>query len=181
MEDDSRSADAGGPADGNAKRRHRPVVGTLAYILSPDRRRTLLVHRTYRESDENLGKYNGVGGHLERGESVSECMRREIREETGLEVVSMRLRGTVCWSDFGPAKDEWLGFVFVVDEFRGEPFADNEEGTLTWHDVASLDSLPMWKGDRLFLPLVFDDDPRQFHGYMRYEGEEPRDWTVDRS
>ena len=75
------------------RERHRPIVGTLGYILSPDRRRVLLVHRTYRETDENLGKYNGVGGHLERGEDVAACMVREIREETGLEVVSMRLRG----------------------------------------------------------------------------------------
>ncbi len=160
--------------------RHRPVVGTLGYILSPDRRNVLLVHRTYRRTDENLGKYNGVGGHLERGEGVGECMTREIREETGLEVVSMRLRGTVCWSDFGPNKEEWLGFVFVVDSFRGEPFADNDEGTLSWHPVEALADLPMWKGDRLFLPLVFDGDPRPFHGYMRYEGDEPRDWHYDR-
>ena len=160
--------------------RHRPVVGTLAYVLHPDGRRVLLVHRTYRESDENLGKYNGVGGHLEKGESVAACMVREIREETGLEVLSMRLRGTVCWADFGPSKADWLGFVFVVDSFRGEPFADNEEGTLSWEPIDRLGQLPMWKGDRLFLPLVFDGDPRPFHGYMRYEGDEPRDWTYSR-
>ncbi|MBR1609136.1 MAG: 8-oxo-dGTP diphosphatase [Kiritimatiellae bacterium] len=164
----------------SAPERHRPVVGTLGYILSPDGAKVLMVHRTYRESDENLGKYNGVGGHLERGEGVAECMKREIREETGLEVVSMRLRGTVCWSDFGPSKTEWLGFVFVVDSFRGEPFADNEEGTLSWVPVDEIGSLPMWKGDRLFLPLVFDSDPRPFHGYMRYEGDEPHDWRFDR-
>ena len=111
--------------------RHRPIVGTLGYVLSPDRERVLMVHRTYRKSDENLGKYNGVGGHLERGEGVAECMRREILEETGLRVTSMSLRGTICWSDFGPNKDEWLGFVFLVDGVEGEPFADNEEGTLS--------------------------------------------------
>lgn len=160
--------------------RHRPVVGTLGFILSPDRERVLMVHRTYRRTDENLGKYNGVGGHLERGEGVAECMVREIREETGLEVVSMRLRGTVCWSDFGPSKEEWLGFVFLVDGWRGEPFADNEEGTLSWERIDRLDDLPMWKGDRLFLPLVFDGDPRPFHGWMRYDGEEPADWRVSR-
>ena len=107
-------------------------------------------------------------------------MVREIREETGLEVVSMRLRGTVCWSDFGPSKEEWLGFVFLVDGWRGEPFADNEEGTLSWERIDRLDDLPMWKGDRLFLPLVFDGDPRPFHGWMRYDGEEPADWRVSR-
>ena len=126
--------------------RHRPIVGTLGFILSPDRERVLMVHRTYRRTDENLGKYNGVGGHLERGEDVAACMVREIREETGLEVLSMSLRGTVCWSDFGPAKEEWLGFVFLVDGWRGEPFADNEEGTLSWERIDRLGELPRGAG-----------------------------------
>ena len=160
--------------------RPRPIVGTLAYILSKDRAKVLMVHRTYRETDENLGKYNGVGGHLERGEDIATCMKREIKEETGLDVVSMALRGTIAWADFGPNKEDWLGFIFVVDGWEGKPFADNEEGTLSWEDVASLDRLPMWKGDRLFLPLVFDGDSRPFHGYMRYDGEEPVEWSFCR-
>ncbi len=173
--DDSRQPETPAP-----RARHRPIVGTLGFILSPDRERVLMVHRTYRKTDENLGKYNGVGGHLERGEDVAACMTREIREETGLEVVSMQLRGTVCWSDFGPDKEDWLGFVFLVDGWRGEPFADNEEGTLSWQRIDRLGELPMWKGDRLFLPLVFDGDPRPFHGWMRYDGDEPADWRVSR-
>ena len=156
--------------------RHRPVVGTLGYILSPDRKKVLLVHRIFRKNDDQIGKYNGVGGKLERNEEIFEGMAREIREETGLEVKRMRLRGTIAWADFGPKVEDWLGFVFVVDEFSGEPYTENEEGTLRWEDVNRMDELPMWKGDRLFLPLVFSDDPRQFHGYMRYEGDEPAEW-----
>lgn len=160
--------------------RPRPIVGTLAYVLSPDRGKVLLVHRTYRESDENLGKWNGIGGHLERGEDAAACMKREILEETGLRVRSMSLRGTVVWEDFGPKKEDWLGFVFLVDAFEGEPFADNDEGTLSWVPLSGIGSLPMWKGDRLFLPMVFDGDPRPFHAYMRYEGDEPADWRCTR-
>ena len=160
--------------------RPRPIVGTLAYILSPDRTKVLLVHRTYRKDDENLGKYNGVGGHLERGEDVAACMTREILEETGLRVSAMALRGTVVWADFGPKKEDWLGFVFLVTAFEGEPFAENEEGSLSWEPLDALGSLPMWKGDRLFLPMVFDGDPRPFHAFMRYDGEEPADWRCTR-
>ena len=160
--------------------RHRPIASTLAYILSPDGEKVLLVHRTFRKTDENLDKYNGVGGKLERDEDVASGMMREIREETGLEVVSMRLRGTIAWADFGPHKEDWLAFVFVVDSFKGEPFAQNEEGTLSWVPLGEMDSLPMWKGDRLFLPLVFDGDPRPFHGFMRYDGDEPVEWRFQR-
>ena len=155
---------------------HRPIVGTLGYILSPDRKSVLMVHRTFRADDQNLGKFNGVGGKLERDEDVASCMVREIKEETGLAVKSMRLRGTVAWADFGPRKEDWLGFVFVVDAFEGEPRARNEEGTLSWQRIDELGKLPMW----YFLPLVFDGDERQFHGYMRYEGDEPLDWRCSR-
>jgi hypothetical protein len=40
--------------------------------------------------------------------------------------------------------------------------------------------LPMWKGDRYFLPLVFDGDPRVFHGYMPYKDGDPLNWTFIR-
>lgn len=158
----------------------KPIASTLAYILSPDKKRVLLVHRTLKEGDENLGKYNGVGGKIERGESVSDGIRREIREETGLLVTSMNLRGTIIWTDFGPNKEDWIAFIFIVDGFEGTPFESNDEGALSWIDIDKLDSLPMWKGDRLFLPLVFDDDPRPFYGHMRYDGDDPAEWTFDR-
>lgn len=164
-----------------APQRFRPIVGTLAFIKSPDGESVLMVHRTFKDSDENLGKWNGVGGKVERGESVEEGMRREIMEETGLKVESMRFRGTVIWRDFGPKKEDWLGFVFVVDKFSGEPFAANDEGALSWVKIGDIPSLPMWKGDALFLPMVFDADPRPFHGFMRYDGEEPVDWRVSRT
>ncbi|MBR0055902.1 MAG: 8-oxo-dGTP diphosphatase [Kiritimatiellae bacterium] len=157
-----------------------PIVGTLAFILSPDRTSVLMVHRTFKETDENLGKWNGVGGKVERGESVTDCMRREIREETGLDALSMRLRGTIVWNDFGPRREDWLGFVFVVDSFSGSPFPASDEGPLSWVPVGDIPSLPMWKGDALFLPMVFDDDPRPFHGVMRYDGDNPAEWHFSR-
>jgi len=107
-------------------------------------------------------------------------MIREIREETGLSATSLRLRGTLCWADFGPRKQDWLAFVFLVEAWEGAPRAANEEGTLHWIPVADLGGLPMWAGDRLFLPLVFDDDPRPFHGYMRYAGDAPAEWRYTR-
>ncbi|MHC4886838.1 MAG: 7,8-dihydro-8-oxoguanine triphosphatase, partial [Planctomycetota bacterium] len=42
------------------------------------------------------------------------------------------------------------------------------------------DDLPMWEGDRHFLPLIFDDDARVFHGHMPYDNEEPLSWSYTR-
>lgn len=60
-----------------------PILGALGFVLSPDRRRVLMVYRTYRSDDDHLGKYNGLGGHMEPDEDIVTCIRREIREEIG--------------------------------------------------------------------------------------------------
>ena len=145
-----------------------PELTTLGYILSPDRERVLLVHRVSRAHDEQLGKFNGLGGKVERDEDVAAAMRREIREEAGVEVTAMQLRGTVSWPGFNGR--DVFGFVFLITGIDGEPYASNPEGTLAWHDVATVMDLPMWDGDRHFLPLVFDETVRQFHGVIPYDG-----------
>jgi 8-oxo-dGTP diphosphatase len=92
----------------------------------------------------------------------------------------MLLRGTINWTGFGPGGEDWLGFIFRIDRFRGIPFASNPEGVLTWEPIDRLAELPMWEGDRFFLPLIFDDDPRQFHGYMPYAAGRPVSWRYTR-
>lgn len=161
-------------------RMYMPIIGTLGYVVSPDGLQTLLVHRNARASDQHLGKYNGLGGKMAANEDVVACMRREIREESDLECVAMQLRGTINWTGFGPEGENWLGFVFLITAFAGTPKTRNEEGELGWHPVASLAQLPMWEGDRYFLPLVFDGDPRVFHGYMPYENGSPIAWEYER-
>lgn len=159
--------------------RYTPIAGTLGYILSEDRKRVLMVHRT-REKDDQQGKYNGLGGKMAANEDVATCMVREIREEAGIEVRAMRLRGTINWTNFGPKGEDWLGFVFLITAFDGTPFERSEEGPLTWIELSRLHELPMWEGDRHFLPMVFDDDPRPFHGFMPYDRDRPEGWTFVR-
>jgi len=159
---------------------YTPIVATLGYVLSPDCSRVLLVHRNARPDDHQIGKYNGLGGKLERDEDVLSGMRREIREEAGIECVSMQLRGTVSWPGFGKHGEDWLGFVFLIDAFTGTPFQSNPEGTLEWIALERMHELPMWEGDRNFLPLVFDADPRPFHGVMPYRDGRMQSWHFAR-
>lgn len=159
---------------------YTPVIGTLGYILSKDRRSTLLVHRNARPTDQHLGKYNGLGGKMRPDEDVLSCMHREIQEEAGLECLEMHLRGIINWTGFGDQGEDWLGFVFLITAFNGEPPCQNEEGALAWHPLERLGELPMWEGDRFFLPLVFDEDPRVFYGYMPYAGGYPVSWSYKR-
>ena len=125
----------------------------------------------------SLGKYNGLGGKLDPGEDVVACFRREVREESGLECEELVLRGTISWPGFGKQGEDWFGFVFRVDRYRGEPFQENEEGTLEWIEVEHILDLPLWEGDRFFLPLVFERAGRAFHGVMPYRDGRPVSWT----
>jgi 8-oxo-dGTP diphosphatase len=159
---------------------YTPILATLGYVLSPDGSRVLLVHRNKRPDDLHYGKYNGLGGKVDRGESVTDCMVREVEEESGLVVESLRLRGTISWPGFGKNGADWFGFIFVIDGWSGTAHAGNHEGTLEWVDRDRLLGLPMWESDRLFLPMVFDDDPAIFHGVMPYERGSMVSWRYER-
>ena len=161
---------------------YTPILATLGYVLTPDRSEVLLIHRNARRDDPAWDKYNGLGGKLEPDEDVAAGMRRELREEAGIEASAMALRGTISWPGFGKGGEDWFGFVFVVTDWSGTPLAANHEGTLEWVLVAQLLSLELnlWPGDRHFLPLVFDADPRPFHGVMPYGNGRPLGWTYTR-
>jgi 8-oxo-dGTP diphosphatase len=159
---------------------YTPILATLGYVLSPDNERVLMIHRNARADDHHLGKYNGLGGKLEANEDVSAGMRREIREEAGIECLDLSLRGTVSWPGFGKHGEDWFGFLFVVTRFSGVPLEHNPEGALVWVDLDRLDDLSLWDGDRLFLQLVFDADPRPFHGVMPYRDGRMVSWAYSR-
>jgi 8-oxo-dGTP diphosphatase len=159
---------------------YTPIMATLGYVLSPDRSEVLMIHRNARPDDQHLGKYNGLGGKMEPGEDIAACMRREILEEAGITCESMQLRGTLNWPGFGKHGEDWLGFIFLIDRYAGMPLQANAEGTLEWVALQRLMTLPMWEGDRHFLPLVFDADPRPFHGVMPYRDGRMQSWSFTR-
>src|SRR5438128_5792919 len=122
---------------------YTPILATLVYVVSPDGRQVLLVHRNRRTDDAHFGKYNGLGGKLERGEDVVAGLRREIREEAGLECQTLSLRGTISWPGFGKQGEDWFGFIFRIDTWTGQPCAGNPEGDLEWVELGGLLRLPL--------------------------------------
>jgi len=170
--------------------RFTPVVGTLAYLLDSTTDQVLIIRRNARLDDDHFGKVNGLGGKVETDEDIASSARREVLEESSLVATKMQLRGTVTFSDFGPKREQWLVFVFLITSWSGDCATSNNEGTLEWVDrVRLLDAchggdaaqeLPMWPGDKHFLPLVFDGDERQFHGTMPYDADVPVTWSYER-
>lgn len=157
------------------------IIATLGYILSSDRTQVLMIHRNKRRDDIHYGKYNGLGGKLGPDEDITTCMKREITEESGLIVDHMLLRGTISWPGFGKLDEDWFGFIFVIDRWHGEAHTGNDEGTLAWVPLTSIPTLAVWPSDHEFLPMVFDEDPRPFHGVMPWRNGEMVSWNYVRS
>ncbi|MGL4422502.1 MAG: NUDIX hydrolase [Gemmataceae bacterium] len=157
---------------------YMPIVGTLGFIFSEDRRAVLMVHRIARSDDSQFGRYNGLGGKLEPLEDVVSGMKREILEEANLVVEELHLAGTVSWPGFGPKGEDWLGFIFRILKWSGTPPESNAEGALSWIPIEKVLELPLWEGDRYFLPMVFDLSAAPFHGVMPYSGGRPTGWKV---
>jgi 8-oxo-dGTP diphosphatase len=127
----------------------------------------LMLHRIKKKHDMNQDKWLGVGGHLEEGESPEECLLREVKEETGLNLLSYRQRGIVTFvSDQYP--DEYM-FLYTADEYEGT-MAECEEGQLEWVPKEKTSRLPLWEGDLIFFELLKDEIPF-FSLKLEYKGE----------
>ena len=142
---------------------------TLCYIEQDNR--YLMLHRVKKKNDLNHDKWIGIGGKSEQGESPEECMRREIREETGLEVMKYSYRAIVTFvsKDNGAIRDAEYMHLFHIHEFKGE-LKECDEGDLEWVPVDTLSKLPHWKGDVIFLSLLRTDIPF-FSLKLTYDGE----------
>lgn len=156
----------------------RPILGTLGYVFSPCRQKVLLIHRNIRSGDQHLGKYNGLGGKLEADEDIVYGMCREIFEESGLICQNMSLAGTISWPGFGKQGEDWFGFIFRIFSVNGKLKETSPEGTLEWVAIDRVMGLPLWEGDRYFLPLVLDPDGPSFHGVLPYRDGRPVSWAV---
>ena len=155
------------------------ILATLGYVLSADGSEVLMIRRDTRPDDIHYGKYNGLGGKLEPDEDAVSAIRREVREEAGIDCTRVELAGTISWPGFGRDGANWFGFVFRIPQWSGTPLTGNDEGSLHWMPVADVlaGRLPMWESDRHFLPLVLGPDPVPFHGVMPFAGGRALSWA----
>lgn len=139
---------------------------TLCYIEKEGK--YLMLHRVKKHHDINAGKWIGVGGHVENGETPEECLLREVKEETGLTLTAYRLRGLVTF--LSDVCEPELMCVFTADAFDGE-LIECDEGTLHWVEKSDVLGLPTWEGDRVFLERLLSGDDRFFSIKLRYEAD----------
>ncbi len=138
---------------------------TLCYIEKDGR--YLMLHRVKKEKDLNAGKWIGVGGHVEAGETPEGCIRREIAEETGLTAGKLIYRGVV---DFISDRDECERmFLYTCNDFRGS-LKTCDEGILEWVEKSKISTLNLWDGDLIFLNALAEDKPF-FHLKLSYHND----------
>ena len=125
----------------------------LAYIEKDNS--YLMLLRNKKKHDINANKYIGVGGHLEQGESPLDALYREIKEETGLEVIKYEYRGLIYFNYDDISE---LMHLYIVNDFKGE-LIECDEGTLSWIKKSDLFSLELWEGDKIFLKKLLDNSP----------------------
>ncbi len=138
---------------------------TLCYIEKDGQ--YLMLHRVSKKEDVNRGKWIGVGGHFEEGESPEECLLREVKEETGLTLTQYSFRGIVTFS-CPPYPTEYM-CLYTATAFEGE-LRPCDEGELAWIHKEKIDALNLWEGDRIFLDLLRKEAPF-FSLKLVYEGD----------
>lgn len=129
------------------------TLTTLCYLIKDGK--YLMLHRTKKENDINAGKYIGVGGHVEEGESPIDCIKREIKEETGLTVNKLKTRGYIT---FVMGDETEHAVLFTSDDFSGQLNESCDEGILTWVDIDKVMELNLWEGDKVFLKILQEQD-----------------------
>ncbi len=147
-------------------------LATLCYVVDGDK--TLMLYRNKKENDYHEGKWNGLGGKFEAGESPEDCAVREIYEESGLTVNNPTLKGFITFPMFDGV-DDWYVFLFVCKEFEGKLIESNE-GELKWIPNDKLLDLNLWPGDRVFIPWLFDEN--FFSAKFNYEEGKFVDYEV---
>lgn len=139
---------------------------TLCYIEKDDC--YLMLHRVKKKQDINAGKWIGVGGHLEEGESPEECLVREVYEETGLSLKRYCFRGLITF--VSDVCEQEMMCLFTADDFEGE-LTECNEGELKWVPKSEVLELPTWEGDALFLKRLLEEEKKFFSMKLIYEGD----------
>ena len=147
------------------------ILATLCYIKHDGC--TLMVHRNKKANDIHEGKWNGLGGKFEAGETPEECVIREVYEESGLSIHNPKLRGMLIFPNF--KGNDWYVFVFTATEFGGE-LIDSPEGNLEWIPDEKVLELTLWESDQIFMPWIREN--KLFSAKFEYDGDKMRGHQV---
>lgn len=105
-----------------------------------------------------IGKYNGVGGKLESGESVEQGMIRETFEEIGIVPKDYELRGVIAFDEYYKGEPVLeVTHIYVTSDFDGEP-QETDEMKPFWFDLDKVPYDKMFPDDKFWLPMIIEGE-----------------------
>jgi 8-oxo-dGTP pyrophosphatase MutT (NUDIX family) len=131
----------------------------------------ILLH--YKKRGHGAGKWNGLGGKIEKGESPEECAKREAREEMNADIFNLRRLGKIVF--YNVNGEDWIVYVFRA-EIDGEP-SESEESIPKWFSIEKIPYEDMWEDDRYWLPLVINNI--NFFATFYFEGEIMKKFKIE--
>jgi ADP-ribose pyrophosphatase YjhB (NUDIX family) len=137
-----------------------PVVGVGVVVIRhfDARARVLLVKR---RKPPRAGTWSIPGGRQRLGETLEAAARREVREETGLELGVVRLLGVVdsiTHDDAGAISYHYSLIDFAADGADGEARAGSDAAEVCWADPHDLDAYSLWSETRRIIARAFAED-----------------------
>jgi len=120
------------------------------------------------------GKWNGVGGKLEAGETVEEAAKREAWEEIGVTITDMEKFGVIDFT-FQEGSDPMEVHIFKVNQFDGTP-VETEEMKPEWFDVDKIPFADMWPDDEYWVPLLLQG--KKFKGRFLFDRPSSKEYTA---
>lgn len=146
---------------------------TVCYLFKDDY--CLMMHRNKKKNDPNQGKFIGVGGKIQDGETPLACIKREVFEETGLILKALSYHGIVWFISDQHEHEEMHLFTSNHAEGTMHP---SDEGDLLWVHQKEVLSLNLWEGDRIFHTLIQKKHPF-FQLKLIYVGDHLKEAYLD--
>lgn len=109
------------------------------------------------------------GGHLEEGESITDCVKREMYEETGIRIGSLVLKGFVSIYNTENNKRHFV-YNYVSRDIRGTVKKHCDEGDIEWIDISKINDLPLAEGMEYRIPLFLGKTGQEL--YIEWNSDE---------